>query len=238
MNKDDVLTTASGIYAISHIDSRKMYIGSAVNIQRRFGQHVRALRNGSHVNGKLQSAWNKYGEDSFSFRPILICEKVSLIGYEQSVIDAYDSVGSGYNICPTAGSILGVKRTAETKAKMSASLMGNKSAKGHKKSAEHRAALSAAHAGKIHSAEHRAANSAARVGKKLSPETCEKLSDARKGNTNALGTKQSAETIAKRVATLLANNKSRVRKPVSNETRAKMSAAAKGNKNWAGHESR
>lgn len=233
----DVLN-ASGIYAITHAESGKMYVGSAVNIGRRLTQHKRRLHTGSHVNAKLQNAWNKHGENAFTFKAILVCGKDELIRYEQSLIDAYESVKNGYNICPTAGSILGVKRSAETKAKMSASLQGNTCAKGHVKSTEHRAALSAALMGKRKSPEHCAANSAARIGKSLSPETCAKLSEVRKGNTNALGKKHSAETIAKRRATLLETNKTRPRKQVSAETRAKMSASAKGNKNWMGHEAR
>jgi len=54
--------------------------------------------------------------------------------------------------------------TAETKARMSASKMGNRNARGFVHTAETRAKVSSAHKGRVHSPEHRAKNGAAQKG--------------------------------------------------------------------------
>lgn len=101
----------SGIYAIIHRESGKRYVGSAVNINLRFRMHKSALTNGRHCNRHLQSAWNKYGKDAFSFFVLELCEKKLLLIYEQSYIDEK----ADYNLCLVAGNQLGVKRSEATK---------------------------------------------------------------------------------------------------------------------------
>ena len=44
----------SGIYAIIHTESRRRYIGSAVNIRLRWRCHITELNKGYHGNGYLQ----------------------------------------------------------------------------------------------------------------------------------------------------------------------------------------
>jgi group I intron endonuclease len=56
-----------GIYKIAHRPSGKTYIGSSMDISIRLNSHRRLLINGKHPNPPLQGAWNKYGEDQFSF---------------------------------------------------------------------------------------------------------------------------------------------------------------------------
>ena len=110
----------TGIYAIENTVNGKMYIGSAVNLQRRMSHHFSLLRKGTHINGKLQNSYNKHGEESFKPKTLLVCRTEDLLFYEQLVIDKYDVAKTGYNIAPIAGSALGVKRSEETKAKISA----------------------------------------------------------------------------------------------------------------------
>lgn len=81
----------SGIYKITHVSSEKMYIGSAVSIRRRITTHKHSLKKGSHHSQKLQRAWNKYGEDAFEFKTVLVCSRENLLMYEQTCIDGYDS---------------------------------------------------------------------------------------------------------------------------------------------------
>lgn len=57
----------SGIYAIVNTVNGHRYIGSAVDVQRRWDKHKAELRRGNHHSRHLQNAWNKYGECSFSF---------------------------------------------------------------------------------------------------------------------------------------------------------------------------
>ena len=105
-----------GIYKITNTVTRKFYIGSAVNIKKRFWLHRYQLSANTHRNRHLQNSWNKHGEDSFTFEVLEYCEKERLIEREQFYID---NEKPAYNISPTAGNSLGVKLTDETKRKMS-----------------------------------------------------------------------------------------------------------------------
>jgi group I intron endonuclease len=111
----------SGIYLIKNIINNKVYIGSAVNVEKRWKEHKNLLKEGKHHSKHLQCAWDKYGEQTFTFD---IIEKVSnpehLLAYEQVYLDYYKSyeIDSGYNICKVAGSHLGMKRSEETRQKM------------------------------------------------------------------------------------------------------------------------
>ena len=99
----------------------KVYVGSAVNLSKRWYEHLWALRRGKHTNPKFQNAWNKYGETSFKHLILEIISNISkLIKREQYWIEKMEAVGnSGYNINPTAGSQLGAKRTKESCERMS-----------------------------------------------------------------------------------------------------------------------
>lgn len=57
----------TGIYSITQISSGKRYIGSSVNIKRRWASHRSSLRRNLNDNIHLQNAWNKYGEKDFLF---------------------------------------------------------------------------------------------------------------------------------------------------------------------------
>jgi len=58
---------AQGIYKIINVVNNKFYVGSAVDFTARKRRHWWALRNQRHANKHLQAAWNKYGEQSFTF---------------------------------------------------------------------------------------------------------------------------------------------------------------------------
>lgn len=57
-----------GIYCIEHVDSGKKYIGSSMNISRRFTRHRSDLNHNKHHCVYLQRAVNKYGIGQFKFR--------------------------------------------------------------------------------------------------------------------------------------------------------------------------
>lgn len=101
---------ASGIYRfLSWIDG-KMYVGSAVKIYQRRIDHIKDLRKNRHHNFYLQNAWNKYGENNFTFEVLELCEKEKLLEREQYYIDTLNCVKpNGYNLNPVAGSNLGRK---------------------------------------------------------------------------------------------------------------------------------
>lgn len=124
MSYKDVI---SGIYTITHIDSGRVYVGSAMNIYTRWDRHRYGFRSGAKSTPYLKHAWNKYGEDAFEFKIVeRVPETAKLVEREQYWIDYYQSArrDKGFNIAPKAGSNLGVKASAETCAKLSAASIG------------------------------------------------------------------------------------------------------------------
>lgn len=113
------MTDESGIYMVVHKASKKVYIGSAINLRQRFNKHRSLLRRGKHHNLHLQHTYDRDGMDAFDF---IVCEIVpaaDLLKAEQAHIDAARLDGVAvYNIQPTAGSALGQKRSESTRAKM------------------------------------------------------------------------------------------------------------------------
>lgn len=127
---------SSGIYKISNPTSKKVYIGSAFNIRKRWKAHRTSLRNNKHINRYLQSSVNKYGLSKFQFEVIEFIAanenteelKEKLLSREQYWIDKFKSWDRkcGYNLSPTAGSPLGVKHSKESRARMSEAHKGIK----------------------------------------------------------------------------------------------------------------
>ena len=118
----------SGIYKITNLVNKKIYIGSAINFIHRKSDHFSRLRGNYHYNRHLQRAFNKYGEVNFIFETIAFCPKEYLLKLEQWFID---NLKPDYNICKIAGNTLGrpvtdqarenlrkarklIKRTSET----------------------------------------------------------------------------------------------------------------------------
>jgi group I intron endonuclease len=155
----------SGIYKIeSKLEPDRCYIGSAINIGRRWNTHLRDLKNGVHHSIKLQRHCDKYGRGDLMFSIINECDKSKLLKTEQTYIDLLIPY---FNNCMTAGSQLGAKRSdefrerlrevntgkkhsEETKKKMSNSRMGRISGmKGKHLTPEHKKKLSITRIGKI-----------------------------------------------------------------------------------------
>ena len=214
----------SGIYSITNTVTGKKYIGSAVNLANRETYHRWQLRKSEHHSQKLQRAWNKYGEAAFVFQPLLICAPKDLLMYEQIVLDYQGSVRDGYNVLPTAGSALGMKHSAETRAKISAAHTGMK------RSEKVRAEMSKRMTGSVRSAETKAKIAAAsktrelpaafiaQMGKREIPEaTRQKIS------AKLMGHAVSAESRAK----MSASQKALPPRKHTEETKKKMSILAK-----------
>lgn len=103
---EEEIPRASGIYQIRCIPTGKIYVGSAVNLQKRWTQHRSALRHNRHGNKMLQNAWNKYGEYNFDFTLLEFVDKSNLIHKEQEWMDRTDCANRqvGFNIFDAAGS--------------------------------------------------------------------------------------------------------------------------------------
>ena len=106
----------SGIYKITCTANGRIYVGSAVDLERRKHDHFKRLKRGTHSNQRLQNAYNKYGRKAFTFDVLEhVADVEVLIEREQHYIDTLEPE---FNICRVAGSPLGVKHTEETCAKM------------------------------------------------------------------------------------------------------------------------
>ena len=123
----DTTLSKSGIYCIRNALTGRCYVGSAVELGRRWRLHRRHLRNGNHHSYALQAAWKADGEDFFDFSVLeFVDHPLKLIEREQFWIDKLRALHTidGYNISPTAGSVLGVSRSPETRARMAACKTG------------------------------------------------------------------------------------------------------------------
>lgn len=205
----------SGIYQIENEVNGKQYIGSTTNLKRRWWYHLGDLRRGQHSNRHLQAAFNKYGERAFTFSVLEHAEVESLLKREQHYLDTRMPE---YNILPIAGRPLGHRHTAETRAKLSVAMTGERNPNygkhpsnetlaklsaarmGHPVSDETRAKISNALKGRCLSAETRRKLRVAQLGRRASTETRRKISEALKGERNpnyGKHRRHSAETRAK-----------------------------------------
>ncbi len=113
----------TGVYCWLNKVNGKVYVGSATrSFNHRKRRHLDGLRKGQHPNIYLQRAYCKHGEDVFEFKVLERCLPSVSIAREQFWIDNYHATDPnlGYNISKVAGSSLGLKRSDETKAKISA----------------------------------------------------------------------------------------------------------------------
>jgi group I intron endonuclease len=88
-----------GVYQIVNKVNGKKYIGSSVNIKARWRTHKHCLRHGNHCARHLQSAWDKYGEQSFAFEIVEECPEDLLYAVEEKYIHQWDTCNPdcGYN---------------------------------------------------------------------------------------------------------------------------------------------
>jgi hypothetical protein len=223
-----------GIYRLLDTEAGKCYVGQASNLNKRRGYHWQELRGNRHRNRYLQAAWNKRSQ-AFVFEVLEVVEDGEdlvrrLIEREQFWIDRWFSCFL-FNLAPVAGSLLGSKRNAESRAKIGAASRGKKRAP---RTAEHCANLAAALRGKKLSVDHCAKMSASRKGFKFSQESCARMSAARKGvrmseaaRANMSAARRGMKFSDEHRANLSKAHKGKKRAPLSAEHRAKLSVAAK-----------
>lgn len=124
----DNIQRVSGIYQIKNTLNGKIYIGSSKNMNARIRGHRVKLRKNKHCNSHLQSAWNKYGEKSFIYSVIEICQEEVLIKKEQFYVDKLEVINPkiGYNKASDIRRTAGYKWTDESRKKLSNSKKGIK----------------------------------------------------------------------------------------------------------------
>lgn len=130
--RDTTLQKVSGIYKIINKLNGKYYVGSANVISRRWRDHIHKLKKDTHSNKRLQNAWNKYGENSFTFEIVEIISCEDLLQAEQRYLniireDWLNNRDTHYNVVYNSSSpMLGRKHTEYTKIRMSNRLLGHK----------------------------------------------------------------------------------------------------------------
>ena len=89
-----------GVYCIRCKVNNKAYIGSSVDIKKRWNDHKGALRRGKHPNKQLQEDYNKYGADNFLYTILTNCKPQKLLWYENMYILLFNTrdMSMGYNI--------------------------------------------------------------------------------------------------------------------------------------------
>ena len=173
----------SGIYIWENKLNRKRYVGSSVDLSKRFLNYFsvffleREIKKG---NSAINQALFKYGYSNFSLGILEYCSVPDkIIEREQFYLNL---LKPEYNILQIAGSSLGYKHSEETITKL----------KGRKLSEEEKNKISERMKGNTYRT--------GRKGRKLSEEEKNKIYERMKGNTygTALkGIKRSKETIAK-----------------------------------------
>jgi group I intron endonuclease len=153
----------SGIYQIKNVKNGKLYIGSSIQIEIRWQDHLRDLRNNKHCNKHLQNAFNCYGEENFLFEVIDVLpnniDEKKLLEIEQQIINnqIFENL---YNINRETGRPprpqKGCKRPASVGQRISATKKDRKHLYTPRViSEEHKSKVSAAQKGKIKTKEHR-----------------------------------------------------------------------------------
>lgn len=182
----------SGVYEIVNKTNGVRYVGSSINIKIRFKGHKSHLRKGNHHSEKLQSAWNKYGEDCFEFIFVQECHSQYVVFMEQIFINAHDSASNGYNVAPRAGNTIGYKHTPEMIEWLSNNRKGKsfhteESLKNLKESCiaswtdEKKEKQRTIRTGRKHSEETKAKIAASHIGIRPSDESRKKISEKHKG---------------------------------------------------------
>ncbi len=205
MSSIDIPAT-SGIYRITCTANGRFYIGSAVNLQRRWRVHQHYLSHGTHQNQHLQRAFDKHGSESIVFEIVEFILPAFLLEREQYYLDKLQPFGKkGFNIDRVAGSRMGHECSAATREKLRLANFGKTYGE------ETRRIHSEQGRARTHRQESKELIRLARLGTKRSVETCERLS------ISHLGIKQSAEHIENRRQASLGHE-------VSQTTRDKLSS--------------
>lgn len=211
------IPATSGIYRITCVPTGKFYIGSAINLQKRWREHRHYLKHGTHNNPKMQRAWNKYGEQSFVFETVELVLIPFLLEREQYWFDKLSPFGDkGFNIDRIAGSRYGTTVSPETREKLRLANLGktyseetkrihSEQGKLRKQSEATKEKVRLIRLGTKRSTESRERSRMSHLGQKHSLETKEKMSQARMGHAT------SDETRAKLSASNITGNRWRMK---------------------------
>lgn len=171
-----------GVYLIRHIPTDRCYVGSSISIERRWREHRRLMKSGTHPSKHLMHAYRLYGPREFEFRVLEECD----VSMEAIRIERENhwiqTLNPCFNVAPVAGSVLGLRRSKEVRARMSAAQKGRVSPlRGVPRPDHVRAAISASKKGRV-----------------MSPESIAKMAESLRGKVGPnKGKHLSAEVRAK-----------------------------------------
>lgn len=134
-----------GVYKILNKTTGKFYIGSSNNVKRRWKEHINDLNKNKSHSIYLQRAWNKYGEDNFTFEILEECKIENQLEKEQIYLDKLKPWKRkiGYNIeeyarggskCGNKNHFYGKHHSEETKKQLSQKHKGKFLTYNHKQS--------------------------------------------------------------------------------------------------------
>lgn len=176
------------VYQIFNLKTCAFYVGSTVQLSKRWRTHRRKLNANKHHCPHLQNAWNKYGHENFELRVVQIVEDFTLLmDEEQKWLDRYHGKDECYNYARYVdSSARGIKFMPEHRKAISEGLKNfyktnSAPSLGRQMSDEVKQKISAAKVGVKKTEAHKEKLRQANLGKKASAETKEKLSAIRKG---------------------------------------------------------
>lgn len=109
--------TLGGIYKITNLINKKVYIGRTKNFKRRYGQYLYdfKFRRIKNINVYLLNSMEKYGFDNFTFEIINICSLEDSLKLEVEYMKLFKSLDGkyGYNLrSDSEGGMITSKRTS------------------------------------------------------------------------------------------------------------------------------
>lgn len=113
------MNTNIGVYEIRNTLNGHRYIGSTVDYKERIQIHQHQLQEGTHHCTYLQNAWNKYGEDTFTFSMLVMAPRKMIRKIEQMFLDNPDLYKYNINMKASGGRNKGYHHTQKTRRKMS-----------------------------------------------------------------------------------------------------------------------
>lgn len=190
----------AGIYHIVNKVNGKKYIGSSIEIEKRWAHHKSQLSRGIHHNIHLQRAFDKYGEENFEFR--IAGETLpEMAVYVEDYILRHLGDKFEYNIAPRAQNR---EVSEETKKKISenhANQFGeNNPMYGKSLTDEHKRKISQSKTGKKLSEEHKQVISQTLSDREFSDETITKMSESKLGEDNPFFGKTHTEESRKKMS--------------------------------------
>lgn len=191
------------IYKIENKVNGKVYIGQTTQgFNKRISGHKKALKGKYHYNEYLQRAWNKYGEENFSFEVVEYTVKDLLDEKEIYWIEYYNAMNKEYGYNNESGGNFNKIVSEETKKKQRES-----------------------HLGKVLPEEQKKKISESHKGRPMKEETKVKMKALNLGENNPMYGKHHSEESKSKISN---GNKGKIR---SEETKKKMSKANKGERN-------